>query len=131
VLRPARAEAAVQAQADPDAERLELFPWRSRSRAVPKLSGPGLLPEALVREPGQPVPERVEAAKTRAGQTERRPLIYQKNLVKMRPLARELRPGPAGLQLVAPQQAGHTWVERLEPSMAPVQEDSAALRRRP
>jgi hypothetical protein len=129
-LRPTRAEAAEQAELD--AERLELLPRRSRwtRRLAPKLRVPGLLVPELPG-PEQLEPERVEAAKTPADQTGRRPPIYQKNLVKMRPLARELRPEPAGLQLVAPQQAGHTRVERLEASMALVQADSAALRRRP
>jgi hypothetical protein len=133
-LRPARAEAAVQVQADLDAERLELLPRRSRWtwRLAPKLRARGrLVPKELVPTRGQPEPERVEAAKTPADQRGRRPLIYQKNLVKMRPLARELRPEPAGPQLVAPQQAGHTRVERLEASMALVQADLAALQRRP
>jgi hypothetical protein len=84
----------------------------------------------LVPTRGQPEPERVEAAKTQAVQTGRPPPIYQKNLVKMRPLARELRPEPAWLQLVAAQQAGHTQVG-WQASMALVQADSAALRRRP
>jgi hypothetical protein len=134
VLKPARAGAAVQVQADLDAERLELLPRRSRWtwRLAPKLRAQGrLVPKELEPTRGQPEPERVEAAKRPANQTGRRPPIYQKNLVKVRPLAREPQPEPAGLQLVAPQQAGHTRVERLEASMALVQADLAALQRRP